>query len=251
MAPGRPLTPGQGRALDEVEFTVTPDGATVLSGWQSGEVRNPRTLLVAIDTGSGERRALLDDPASSVGTVACSPDGRLAVCERLWHGDPDHAMNVSLWLVDLASGEGRDLLPGVDLWPQEPVWAADGRAVFFVADQGGRTPVFRVEVGGDTDGRVTRLCADGAFSDLCPAPDGRRLYALRAALDAPPGAVALDAEAADQRPAALPSPGLPLRVPGTLTEVETRAGDGTPLRAWLVLPVGATPWNEPRCVPTR
>ncbi|HET6751196.1 MAG TPA: S9 family peptidase [Actinomycetes bacterium] len=241
MAPGRPLTPGQGRALDEVEFTVTPDGATVLSGWQSGEVRNPRTLLVAIDTGSGERRVLLDDPASSVGAVACSPDGRLAVCERLWHGDPDHAMNVSLWLVDLASGEGRDLLVGVDLWPQEPVWAADGRAVFFVADQGGRTPVFRVEVGGDADGRVTRLCADGAFSDLCPAPDGRRLYALRAALDAPPGAVALDAEAADQRPAALPSPGLPLRVPGTLTEVETRAGDGTPLRAWLVLPVGATP----------
>jgi dipeptidyl aminopeptidase/acylaminoacyl peptidase len=213
----------------------------VLAGWQSGEVRNPRTLLVAIDTGSGERRVLLDDPASSVGRVACSPDGRLAVCERIRHADPDHAMDVTLWLVDLDGGGGRDLLPDLDLWPQEPAWAADGRAVFFVADQGGRAPVFRVEVGGDADGRVTRLCADGAFSDPCPAPDGRRLYALRAGIDAPPGAVALDAAAADQRPAPLPTPGLPLRLPGTLTEVNARAGDGTPLRAWLVLPVGATP----------
>jgi dipeptidyl aminopeptidase/acylaminoacyl peptidase len=240
-APGRPLTPSPGRALDEVELAVTPDGGAVLAGWQSGEVRNPRTLLVAIDTGSGERRVLLDDPASSVGRVACSPDGRLAVCERIRHADPDHAMDVTLWLVDLDGGGGRDLLPDLDLWPQEPAWAADGRAVFFVADQGGRAPVFRVEVGGDADGRVTRLCADGAFSDPCPAPDGRRLYALRAGIDAPPGAVALDAAAADQRPAPLPTPGLPLRLPGTLTEVNARAGDGTPLRAWLVLPVGATP----------
>ena len=241
MAPGRPLTPAPGRALDEVELAVTPDGATVLTGWDSREVRNPRTLLLAIDVASGERRVLLDDPDSSVGGVACSPDGRLVVCERVWHGDPDHAVDVTLWLLDLDGGEGRDLLPGLDLWPREPTWAADGRALFFVADQGGRTPVFRVEVGGDADGRVTRLSADGAFSDLCPAPDGRRLYALRAAMDAPPGAVALDADAADQRPAPLPTPGLPLRLPGTLTEVQTGADDGTPLRAWLVLPVGATP----------
>jgi dipeptidyl aminopeptidase/acylaminoacyl peptidase len=240
MPPGRPLTPAPGRALDEVELAVTPDGATVLTGWDTGEVRNPRTLLLAVDVASGERRVLLDDPASSVGRVACSPAGRLAVCERLWHGDPDTAMDVTLWLLDLDGGQGRDLLPGLDLWPQEPVWAADGRALFFVADQGGRTPVFRVEVGGPADGRVTRLCADGAFSDLCPAPDGRRLFALRAAMDAPPGAVALDAEAADQRPEPLPTPGLPLRLPGTLTEVHTSAGDGTPLRGWLVLPVGAT-----------
>jgi dipeptidyl aminopeptidase/acylaminoacyl peptidase len=241
MAPGRPLTPEAGRALDEVELAVTPDGATVLTGWNRDQVRNPRTLLLAIDTAGGERRVLLDDPDSSVGRVACSPDGRLAVCERIWHGDPDHPMDVRLWLLDLDGGQGRDLLPDLDLWPQEPAWAADGRALFFVADQDGRTAVFRVEVGGADDGRVTRLCADGAFADLCPSPDGHRVYALRAGMDAPPGAVALDAAAADQRPVPLPTPGLPLPVPGTLTEVHTNASDGTPLRAWLVLPVGATP----------
>jgi dipeptidyl aminopeptidase/acylaminoacyl peptidase len=241
MAPGRPLTPAPGRALDEQEVAVTPDGATVVCGWDTGEATNPRSQLVAIDVASGERRVLLDDPGSSVGHVACSPDGRLAVCERIGHGDPDHALDVSLWLVDLASGEGRDPLAGLDLWPQEPAWAADSRALFFAADQEGRTPVFRVEVGGADDGRVTRLCADGAFSDLCPAPDGKRLYALRATMAAPAQAVALDAAGADQRPLPLPTPGLPLQVPGSLAEVEARAGDGTRRRGWLVLPSGASP----------
>jgi dipeptidyl aminopeptidase/acylaminoacyl peptidase len=241
MAPGRPLTPAPGRALDEQEVAVTPDGRTVLCGWDTGEATNPRSLLVAIDVASGERRVLLDDPASSVGRMACSPDGRLAVCERIWNGDPEHALDVGLWLVDLATGEGRDPLPGLDLWPTELVWAADSRAVFFVADQQGRTPVFRVEVGGEADGRVTRLSADGAFSDLCPASDGRRLYALRATMAAPAEAVALDPAAADQRPVPLPTPGLPLQVPGSLTEVETRSGDGTRLRGWLGLPSGASP----------
>jgi dipeptidyl aminopeptidase/acylaminoacyl peptidase len=240
MAPGRPLTPAARRALDEQDVAVTPDGATVVCGWDTGEVTNPRSLLVAIDVASGDRRVLLDDPASSVGRIACSPDGRRALCERIRHGDPDHPPDVGLWLADLAGGEGRDLTAGLDLWPAEPVWAADGRAVFFVADEQGRTPVFRVEVGGEADGRVTRLSADGAFSDLCPAPDGRRLYALRATMAAPAGAVALDPAAADQRPAPLPTPGLPLAVPGALTEVETRAGDGTRLRGWLVLPSGAS-----------
>jgi dipeptidyl aminopeptidase/acylaminoacyl peptidase len=240
MAPGRPLTPEPGRALDDVDVAVTPDGGTVLCGWDTGEPRNPRTQLVAIDVASGERRVLLDDPESSVGRIACSPDGRLAVCERIRHGDPDHALDVGLWLVELAGGQGRDLLAGVELWPQEPVWAADSRALFFVADQGGRTPVFRVEVGGDADGRLTRLSADGAFSDLCPDRDGRRLYGLRSTMAAPAGAVALDAAGADQVPEPLPTPGLPLETPGTVTEVEARAGDGTPLRGWLVLPAGAS-----------
>jgi dipeptidyl aminopeptidase/acylaminoacyl peptidase len=240
MAPGRPLTPEPGRALDEEDVAVTPDGGTVVCGWNTGEVTNPRSQLVAIDVAGGERRVLLDEPASSVGRVACSPDGRLVVCERIRNGDPDTALDVTLWLVDLASGEGRDLLGGLDLWPQEPVWAADSRAVFFVADQLGRAPVFRVEVGGQADGQVTRLSADGAFSDLCPAPDGRRLYALRATMASPAQAVALDAAAADQRPAPLPTPGLPLQVPGSLTEVETAAGDGTELRGWLVLPSEAS-----------
>lgn len=235
-----PLLPAAGRALDEASFALTPDGSTLVTTWASyDDVRNPRTQLVAVATASGERRVLLDDPESSVDAVACSPDGHFVVCQRAWHGSPDEAPDATLWLLDLASGQGRDLLPGFELWPEQPVWAPDGQAVYFVADQAGRTPVFRVEVSPAGDGappKVTRLSADGCFSDLCPAPDGRRLYALRSTLTAPPGLVALDATAADKAPVPLPSPGLPVELPGRVSEVHAVAADGTPLRGWLVLP---------------
>jgi len=280
MEPGRQLTPAPGHALDDASFSVTPDGSTVVTTWKVDDARNPRTRLVAIDTGGGEQRVLLDDPGVSVDEVACSPDGRLAVCQHVRHGTPDSGPSLTLWLVDLATGEGRDLTPGFEPWPSAPAWAPDGSAVFFVADQEGRTPVFRVELDGDpasstsgdpasgtkgelalgtsgdpasgtagdpagtapgtTAGRVTRLAADGAYTDLCPAPDGRRLYALRSSLASPPEAVVLDTATADQAPRPLPTPGLPLQVPGRVAEVEATAGDGTRVRSWLVLPAGAS-----------
>jgi dipeptidyl aminopeptidase/acylaminoacyl peptidase len=53
--------------------------------------------------------------------------------------------------------------------------------------------------------------------------------------------VRLDARAPGQHPVGLPGPAEPPALPGTLTEVTTTAADGTPLRAWLVLPDGAAP----------
>jgi dipeptidyl aminopeptidase/acylaminoacyl peptidase len=239
--PAPSLTPTPGRALDEASFELTPDGGTIVTTWETDDdVRNPRAQLVAIDVGTGERRVLVDDPESTLGQVACSPDGRLVACQRIWPGTPDEPPRFTLWLVDLASGEGRDLLPGLELQPDHSVWTPDGEGVLFVADQQGRTPVFRVEI---DDGTVTRLSAEGSFSELCPAPDGRRLYALRASVSSPPQAVALATSGADQQPEPLPTPGLPLEVPGTVTEFHTTAADGVPLRAWLVLPADAEPSN--------
>jgi dipeptidyl aminopeptidase/acylaminoacyl peptidase len=232
------LTPAPGRALDEASFSVAPDGATLVTTWETDDdLHNPRAQLVAIDAATGDRRILVDDPESTVGGVACSPDGRWVVCQLSRPGSPDQAPDVTLWLVDVSTGEGRDLLPDFELWPDHPVWTADGGAVLFVADQRGLTPVFRVEL----HGGVTRLCAEGTFSELCPAPDGGRLYALRASVSSPPEAVALSLTGTDQRPDPLPTPGVPLEVPSTVTEVTATARDGAPLRAWLVLPGGASP----------
>jgi dipeptidyl aminopeptidase/acylaminoacyl peptidase len=237
--PAPSLTPTPGRALDEASFELTPDGTTVLTTWETyDDVRNPRAQLVAVDVSTGQRRVLVDDPSSTVGELTCSPDGRLVACQRTWHGTPDEPARVTLWLIDLASGEGRDLLPGSELRASDPVWTPDGRAVLFVADQDGRTPVFRVESGAGST--ITRLSADGSFSELCPAPDGR-LYALRATVSSPPQAVALATSGADQRPEPLPTPGVPFEAPGSVTEIRTTAADGVPLRAWLVLPVDASP----------
>jgi dipeptidyl aminopeptidase/acylaminoacyl peptidase len=238
IEPPPSLTPSPGLALEEANFDLTPDGRTIVTSWElDDDVRNPRTQLVAIEVESGQRRVLIDDAASSVGELACSPDGRQVVCQRLWPGNTEAPTRVTLWLIDLTGGEGRDLLPDVELVPAGPVWTRDGAAVLFSSDEQGRSPVFRVELDG---GALTRLSADGSFSHLCPAPDGRRLYALRNTIGSPPEAVALATNGADQRVEPLPTPGLPLELPSGVTEVRTTAADGVPLRAWLVLPAGAS-----------
>ena len=233
---------GTGQHLDdEVAFDVTPDGATVLTGW------NPRqgpsdltTNLIAVDASGGERRTLDDTADVGYDEVRCSPDGRAAVAVRYTVGDPDHAGEVTLWLVDLATGQGRDLTPDLDLWPHSPVWAPDSSAVYFVADENGRGPVFRAVV---ASGEVTRLSEAGAFSELCPSPDGAALYALRATVASPAEAVALDTTTPDQEPRLIPTPGLPLDVPGRVEEMTATASDGTAIHSWLALPADASEAN--------
>ena len=234
--PPRDLTPDPGRRLVEVGFDVTPDGSTVVTGWRGPGGRRWQADLVAIDVASGEQRLLAGADADH-SAPACSPDGRMAVCSRDGWGTLESAPQTALWLVDLSSGEGRHLAADLDLWPHSPRWAPDSAAVFFVADEQGHAPVFRVDV---DSGRVTRLTAAGAYSDLCPSPDGRHVYALRSSFGSPPEAVVLDAGAADQQPRELPTPGLPVELPGRVESVTALAPDGTPIQSWLVLPPEAS-----------
>lgn len=229
----RDLTPQPDRALDEQHFVVTPDGSTVVTGWAvPDEPGYPRTRLVAVDVASGEQQVLAADPDCFFAEPAVSPDGRLVVCVRIVDSTYDEPPRRSLWLVDLATREGRELVAGADLWPTAPVFGVDGRTVFFTSDEDGRHPVFRVDV--ETDA-VTRVAAGGHYAQLCVAPDGRTLYALRDRIDAPPAPVRMATDGVDQDGEVLPAPGQ-VQVPGRLEEVETAAGDGTRVRGWLALP---------------
>jgi len=229
----RDLTPDAGRALDEQRFVVTPDGGTLVAGWSvPDEPGFPRGTVVAVDVASGERRVLAADPRHVFTDPAVSPDGTRVVCVRIRDGSYDGPPDSTLWLLDLATGDGHDLLPDLDRWPTGAVWAPDSSAVYFTADEGGRAPVFRVEV---DSRRVSRLAADGQYDWICPAPDGAAVYALRSRIDAPPTPVRLDASTPDQVGTPLPAPGS-VDVPGRAVEVTATAADGTALRAWLVLP---------------
>lgn len=236
------VTADPGRALDRVEFDVTPDGATVVTGWlrDPDDLRDVVVDLVAVpvDRAPAAPRVLASARAAHE-SPACSPDGRAVVCVVDPLGTPGGPADRTLVLIDLSSGRGRDLLPGFDRWPQHPVWSPDGQAVFFTADDDGHRLPFRVDVAAGT---VTRLAASGSFTDLCPAPDGSALYALRSSLAAPPAAVALDPHAADAEPRALPCPGDDRPAPPACVErVEACADDGTRVPGWLVLPGDAGP----------
>src|SRR6266568_924534 len=236
----RDLTPEPGRALDGESFELTPDGASVITGWWRWEpAGESRCELVAIDVASGKRRVLLSVPEFDFDNPRVSPDGRSIACLRERHATSRRPVDLTVVLLDAGadtSGPGRDLLAGWDRWPNELAWAHDSSALYLTADDGGRCPVFRVEVG---SGEVTRVTADdGAYTDLNPSPDGRYLYALRAAVDSPPTPVRIDLTTGAE-PGALDCPGVPVTLPGRLAEGTAAAEDGQPVRAWRVLPEGA------------
>jgi dipeptidyl aminopeptidase/acylaminoacyl peptidase len=232
----RDLTPTTEGRVGE-GLAVSPDGRLVAVAWRVDDgPASHRQTFALVDTLSGERR-LLDDDGWLFGPPAFSPDGRSLACLRERLGTWDSAPHDTLWLVDVATGAGRDLLPGTALWPTALAFSPGGDALYFTADDRGHAPVFRVDLAG---GEVTRLTASGAYTDLAVADDGSAVYALRSAVDSPPTPVRIDPTRPEQDPVRLPGPAGDLPLPGSLTEVTTEADDGVPLRAWLALPDGAS-----------
>ncbi|MEU3370143.1 S9 family peptidase [Streptomyces sp. NPDC006660] len=229
---------GQG-APSEAETALSPDGTRVAhTRYAPGRLpADHHAVVVVADAATGEQLLVVDRDGYQYGAPLFTADGAALLCVRQRIATYETPFSYTLVRVDLASGAESELLAGFAHWPMGVVVSplADDATLWFTADERGHAPVFRR----DPDGTVTRLTASGAYTSLCVAPDGRTLYALRAALDAPPTPVRLDAAAPDQEPVVLRAPGGVGRLPGTLTEVHTVADDEFPLRSWLVLPEGA------------
>ena len=211
--PPRDLTPQPGRALDEQQADLAPDGSRAVTGWaipdDAGDIREE---IVVIETATGGRRTLLAAPGCDFTDPHISPDGALVVAMARTHDCYDQPGDATLVVVPVTGGEPADLLAGLDQRPAEAAWAPDSQAVYFTADDHGRCPVFRAGLAGSA---VTRITTDsGAYTHLCPSPDGRFLYALRAAVDSPPAPVRIDLTLPGSPPHLLPSPGGQVELPG-------------------------------------
>src|SRR5690242_3185645 len=82
----RDRTPEPGRALDGEDFELTPDGASVVTGWwQWHPAGESHRELVVIDVASGKRRVLLSAHEFDFSGPRVSPDGRFIACLRERH----------------------------------------------------------------------------------------------------------------------------------------------------------------------
>ncbi len=233
------LTAEPGRALDrDAHFAVTPDGGTVVTSWSVVDRPGfPRAQLRAIDTRTGAHRVLADEEQVHFQSPAISPDGSRAVCVRIQDQTLDDPPKISLWVVELGSGTGRELVADPDIWPGAPQFSADAKVIFFIADEQGHAPVFALDI--DTEA-LTRVTASGHYTNLHVCPDGRTLFALRDSWDTPPRPVRLDATATDGAHTALTAPGS-TDAPGSVERVSTTSEDGTTVQGWLALPAGDDP----------
>ncbi len=229
----------RGIGLRNAESVLTPDGGTLITSWRPNAeefgIESPQDMtseLIAIDVASGDRRTLASGERS-YGSPAVSPDGSKVICVAADLGTPDSAAEHTLVLIDLQDGSSREVAPDLDLWPSNPQWLPSGDAIVFETDEAGHRPVFRIDLDND---EVTRLTAAGAYTDVCVAQDGERLFALYAQVGSPHRPVRLDTSTSDQEPTELPSPVGITPDNATVERVVATAEDGVEVGSWLVMP---------------
>ncbi|MDT7833715.1 S9 family peptidase [Aquabacterium sp. OR-4] len=152
---------------------------------QGGRRENPGTRLWLLDplqpaTASDAVRPLAELPGTGWDLGAISPDGRLAAMRRYIS-----ATDSELWLLDLADGQRRLLLPQ----PGAPRavhharrFSPDGRQLYLTSDRGSEfRQLWRLSL---ADSALQPLSADTPWDvdEIDLSPDGRRL-ALRINID--------------------------------------------------------------------
>ncbi|MFY2787710.1 alpha/beta fold hydrolase [Rhodococcus sp. MALMAid1271] len=232
----RDLTEGAAGALHEAKFDVSSDGSFVVSTWAvPGALATVRTVLVRIDTESGERTTIVDDVSADLSAPAISPDGSAVVFVRESLSTPEDAPRMTLQRYDFEDSSVSDVADGWDRWPMDPVWLPDGSGVLVTADEDGRSPIFVLRDGAQPQ-RLTHT--DDAYTHVHVSSDGTRVLALAASYLAAPHPVSI--EMSDGSVTALDTGIDQAPVPGTLTEVDTVVSDGSRVRGWLALPDGAS-----------
>jgi dipeptidyl aminopeptidase/acylaminoacyl peptidase len=235
----------------------SPDGLTV--AFRSNRTDGRATAstselwLVASD-GTGEPRRLV--PADgAIRMHAWAPDGRRIAVLGHRQGEAQ-GVNSDVWIVDLESGEQRNLTaqtdrpmgqwvrsdpPGMFL-PPDLCWAPDGGSLYVVYAEGGRSRVARVWL----DGRVTDVLAgDVGWFAVGVAASAGSIAALGASSDDPGELIVAGADGSGAR--AVTSVATEWRNGmdfGRLERIEFDAPDGARLEAWLQHPAGFRA-NEP------
>jgi dipeptidyl aminopeptidase/acylaminoacyl peptidase len=233
-ADSRDLTPSPGAALREAGVAVSPDGTFVVSSWHApGPGASIRVSLMRVDTATGARQVVAEDPEADLGHPALSPDGRRLAFLRETVSTPDSAPRITLCVMTFGE-PWTEVSRDWDRWPVSVGWTADGTGLVVTADDNGRCPIFAVDPDG---GAVTRLTEDDySYTDV-HSTSGGVVYALRHSYAAPPHPVRIDA---DGQVVVLPCVDIP-QLPGELDEVTATTADGIRVRSWLVLPETTEP----------
>lgn len=153
---------------------LSPDGRTAVVAARPDNGRNTRarTELFAVDLASGAVRQLTRNGVPESGPL-WSPDGKSLLftavrLDRWEHGNGD------LWLLDVASGEARNLTPNHTGRFLQPLFAPDGGALFVTSGYGTTRFPVRIDV---ASGRITPLVETVGNVRVGSWSDDRRSFA--------------------------------------------------------------------------
>ncbi len=199
------LTPNPGRSADIAGAALTPDGGILIASLLVAEARGGRYALVSIDTATGERSTLFDEPDVDFESPTISHDGARVAYLRTERSSPAGPADYELWIAAIDGSDARRIAEGWDRWASSFVFDADDASLIATADSDGRGPVYRLPLDGSAPVQLTH--DDFTYTHVAVDRTTGDLVALRSSWVAPshPVRIARDGTvtvAADPRPRA-------------------------------------------------
>ncbi len=144
-------------------FVFSPDSKTLCftAVTDTVEAASTNADLFEIDVNGGTPKKLTTNPGFD-GAPVYSPDGRTIA----YHSQARPGYESDKWrlmVLDRASGKFTSLTDSFDRSADTPLWSADGKTIFFNAEDRGEMPVFAIPAAGGAPRAVTPGSFDGEF----------------------------------------------------------------------------------------
>jgi dipeptidyl aminopeptidase/acylaminoacyl peptidase len=232
------LTPGEEDAppfsLTGQDWAVSPEGAEACFSRKErrDEAWSTNADVFVVPTAGGAATRVGHAPGYD-GGCRYSPDGALLA----WRAQQRAGYESDRWrlvVLDRRTGAKRTLTDAFDRSVESFVFSPDSKALYFTAEEAGRSHVFSVPAAG---GAITTVLAGGTFGALSALPDGKTLVGTQGALTHPAEVVRFGTDGSDlARVTRLNDAvlaGFSLR-PGESVTYEGAAGKR--VQAWVVKP---------------
>ncbi|MGE5336596.1 MAG: prolyl oligopeptidase family serine peptidase [Gemmatimonadota bacterium] len=235
------LTPDARREFAiEPALDISADGKRVAVTRQTpGKDRELDATLLVIDLETKAQRVFGEADNVMFDAPLFSPDGTRIATTRSTRS-PKTVMRPLATIIDVASGEMRQLAAHWDRWPTLARWSADGRQLIATADDDGHTPVFTIDSANGTVERITAWAAGGAHSQLEALADGRIAGIRSTLLDAPECFVVEPNPVSTPRTLARLSGFVPATDWAEVESFTTPSTDGVAIQSFLVKPKNAS-----------
>ena len=223
------------------QIAWSPDGRELC--YTARRVPDPEastdSSLWAVPVGGGNAKNLTPDMPGYDQDPVYSPDGRWIAFSSMARGGFE-ADRARLVIHDRKTGGNAELLPDFDASPHGVVWTADSKRLYFTVEIEGTTQVYTTPLTEPKAVAVTK--GRHQLAAVQVAPDGRTLYALRAAMERPPEVVRIDAASGAIMP--LTDINGELFAGLALPQIDAEWFDTTDqkkVHAWIVKPPGFDP----------
>ncbi len=161
-----------------------------------------------------------------------SPDGKWLAWESMEH-DGYESDKVRLYLMNVQTGEKKDLTAHFDQSANELAWTADSKSIYFVSVWHAVTQIYRADIGADSITKITEGVHD--YSKVLPLKD--KLIAVKHSMSKPDEIYAVDINTGKDTELSFENKDLLAQLKmGKVEERWVPTTDGKQMLVWVIFP---------------